>query len=147
MVQARRRAFTLIEILVVIGIIGILIALALPAIQRVRDSAARVQCSNNLKQIGLGLHQYHDVNKAFPPGMRWQKGRDPQRLASWLSQILPYVEQQALWTATQNAYRQSPSPRNNPPHIGLATVMPLFVCPADGRGLQTQFAPKDKVNV
>jgi prepilin-type N-terminal cleavage/methylation domain-containing protein/prepilin-type processing-associated H-X9-DG protein len=147
MAPVRRAAFTLIELLVVIGIVGILIALALPAIQRARDSAARLQCAYNLKQIGLGLHQYHDANKAFPPGVRWQKGKDPQRLASWLTQILPYVEQQSLWSATQNAYRQSPSARNNPPHIGLATVMPLFVCPADDRGWQPQFAPKDKINV
>jgi prepilin-type N-terminal cleavage/methylation domain-containing protein/prepilin-type processing-associated H-X9-DG protein len=144
---ARRDAFTLIELLVSIAIIGILIALMLPAIQRIRDSAARMECSNNLKQLGLALHQYHDLNKTFPPGMRWQKGKDPQRLASWMSQILPYLEQQALWTATQNAYRLSPSPRNNPPHIGLATVIPVFVCPADGRGSQPQFAPKDNVYV
>jgi prepilin-type N-terminal cleavage/methylation domain-containing protein/prepilin-type processing-associated H-X9-DG protein len=147
MTPARRGAFTLIELLVTIAIVGILVALALPAIQRVRDAAARVQCSNNLKQIGLGLHQYHGANRVFPAGMRWRQGKDPQQLQTWLAQILPYVEQQALWNATQNAYRQSPSPRNNPPHLGLATVMPLFVCPADGRGFEVQFAPRDKINV
>jgi prepilin-type N-terminal cleavage/methylation domain-containing protein/prepilin-type processing-associated H-X9-DG protein len=142
-----RMAFTLIELLVVIGIIAILVSLMAPAVQRIRDAAARAQCSNNLRQIGLALHQYHDASRIFPPGMRWQKGKDQQPLASWMIQILPYIEQQGLWNLTQEAYRKSPRPFNNPPHIGLATVMPLFVCPSDGRGFNVQFAARDKFNV
>src|SRR5262245_2054405 len=125
----QRRGFTLIELLVVIAIIAVLIGLLVPAVQQVRDSADRVQCSNNLKQIGLAAHQYHDSAKCFPTGVRVTSGRDPYYLSSWLTQLLPYVEQRNLWTATLAAYRQSSSPFQNPPHVGLATVVRVFACP------------------
>ena len=100
MMQFRgRRGFTLVELLVVIAIIGILIALLLPAVQAAREAARRMQCSNNLKQIGLSLHNYHDVNKCFPPGMlpyvAPQTAADRQ--AGWLVRILPYLEQGAAY--------------------------------------------------
>ena len=92
------RGFTLVELLVVIAIIGILIALLLPAVQAAREAARRSQCTNNLKQIALALHGYHDVNKCFPPGAIPPPNNVRElRQAGWLVRILPYLEQGAAY--------------------------------------------------
>jgi prepilin-type N-terminal cleavage/methylation domain-containing protein len=104
--NAGRSAFTLIELLAVIAIIGILIAILLPAVQQARAAARRSQCQNNLKQIGLALHQFHDALGAFPParlvedGIRTltSDGTTPgMDEPSWLIHILPHLEQSALY--------------------------------------------------
>jgi prepilin-type N-terminal cleavage/methylation domain-containing protein/prepilin-type processing-associated H-X9-DG protein len=139
MTRFRRNAgFTLIELLVVIAIIAILIALLVPAVQKVRESAQRTQCLNNMKQIALATHAFHDANKALPQGVYYA---NPYYYYSWLAQILPYVEQTQVYNMAQSYSKTTSNwpwgPPNNP---ALAVNLPTYTCPSDSRNLAPQFA-------
>lgn len=136
-----RRAFTLIELLVVIAIIAILVAILLPAVQQAREAARRSNCKNNLKQLGVGLHNYHDVYDTFP-GHPVACVEDPPQTSgtnhqgkcwegwSGLSVILPYIEEQAVYEqADFDWYWDNTSPHNNRP-VNRATIT-TFLCPSD----------------
>jgi prepilin-type N-terminal cleavage/methylation domain-containing protein/prepilin-type processing-associated H-X9-DG protein len=138
-----RRAFTLIELLVVIAIIAILIGLLLPAVQKVREAAARIKCENNLKQLIIGLHAYHSTYGKFPPGFNtpapWVNTYPDYFNGAWAwsSFLLPYVEQGALYEKMKVSEdtmfgngAQSTMPTDVPGQLSQ-TKLPIFRCPSD----------------
>lgn len=123
--------FSLIELLVVVAIVGLLLAMLLPAVQAARESARRVTCANNLRQVGRALHAYHDVQQTFPPGgIEWRPGGDlSRRQLGWAVFLLRHLDQARLhgqvdWSAAFD------SPKNAP---AAATVLACFLCPSTPR--------------
>ena len=124
--QQRRRGFTLIELLVVIAIIAILIALLLPAVQQAREAARRSTCKNNLKQLGLALHNYHETHGVFPPNSNGNITDLPNGF-SWRVKILPMVDQAPLYNQFNSSLRIT-----DPAHLVLSqTIVPVYLCPSD----------------
>ncbi len=130
--RTSRLGFTLIELLVVIAIIAILIALLVPAVQKVREAAARTQCTNNLKQIGLAMHDYHGAMKCFPPGYTASGsfvngGTDTTPGWGWGTYILPYLDQLPL-------YQQFDLTQPVQNYPGIQTMLAVYLCPSDITG-------------
>src|SRR5436189_2686354 len=122
-----RAAFTLIELLVVIAIIAVLIGLLLPAVQKVRDAANRMKCQNNLKQIGLALHNYESANGLFPPNGVYPAKATQADSYSALARILPYVEQSNLY---QLVDLNAPA---NTQNAVTSQRIPIYLCPSETR--------------
>ncbi|WP_437206853.1 DUF1559 family PulG-like putative transporter [Planctomicrobium sp. SH664] len=138
------RAFTLIELLVVIAIIAVLIALLLPAVQQAREAARRSACKNNMKQLGLAFHNYHDAYGQFPPGWigrrtnydpgspNWCTGNSNKHQAPWTVLILPYLEQTGVYNNFDLDLPFSADGNETPmPNAAAQVPMPIYLCPSD----------------
>ena len=147
----QRQGFSLIELLVVMAIIAILGALVLPAVQKVRESSVRTRCFNNLKQMGIALHNYEVDNGSFPFGLDDSEENNNGIATnyyyywSWMARIMPYSEQSNLYQEAVAFAQQGTYPweywdpfgfESGIPNPALATVNPLFVCTSDNRALQ-----------
>lgn len=153
-VQRFRSAFTLVELLVVIAIIGILIALLLPAVQQAREAARRMQCSNNLKQQGLGLHNFHDTYNRLPPGAAndmqpFGTRTSPEWGTSWLGYIMPFLE---LGNAFENAkltqgngYNSTAIQNAIGDGAGETPVFDVYACPSSPMPRVAAYAPKTMI--
>jgi prepilin-type processing-associated H-X9-DG protein len=139
--RKKARAASLVEVVLVIGIIGVLISLALPAIQSARESSRRTSCAHNLKQIGVALHLDHDAFGSLPPRAPTGQPNDPNAILHWTAIILPRIGQMPLWMATVEACRLDSTSHHNPPHVGHATSISTFACPSDSRIIVPQMIP------
>ncbi|MCG6154570.1 DUF1559 domain-containing protein [Rubinisphaera margarita] len=133
MILKTRRGFTLIELLVVIAIIAILVALLLPAVQQAREAARRSSCKNNLKQIGLALHNYHETYRVFPPGYIHRVGAVGQENKwGWATHLLPFVEQGTLYDAMEVSNGNNDlDDFDGPSGLAGTSIISTYRCPSD----------------
>lgn len=135
-----RRAFTLVELLVVMAVVGILLALLLPAVQAARGAARRVACANNLRQTALAATLHVDARRVLPPGTVLGDGAQPWR--GWLVTLLPYLERGSVATAVDDEYLRSRDPFDVAVHAWFTKPMPEFSCPDDGRSVEAPYAER-----
>jgi prepilin-type N-terminal cleavage/methylation domain-containing protein/prepilin-type processing-associated H-X9-DG protein len=128
-----RPGFTLVELLVVVAILGGLVGLLLPAVQKVRESAARLACSNNLKQIALGCHNYESAARRLPTGFRTPQPGQARPYSGWTLDLLPHLEAQPVYDAARQAYAQYAVPFRAEHAAGFAARIKPYQCPADPR--------------
>ena len=145
-----KRAFTLIELVVVIGVIGILVGMLLPAVQMVREAGRRTVCANKIKQLALGLMNYESALGQLPIGLRSFDASTPTTPSndnyfgmSWITRILPHIEQTAMWDEAVEDYRSSPIPFRS--HRGMQTVLPAVSCPSDSATKQIQWTHEGRL--
>lgn len=131
-----RSAFTLVELLVVLAVVGLLVGLLLPAVQMVREGARRTECLNRVRQLGLGMLGHEAQRGSLPSGIAPVSAR-PYGSQTWLQAILPFVEQQAVADQAEADYQVLPSPFVG--HAGMRTVIPLYQCPSDPDAGQPQW--------
>ena len=126
----RRPGFTLVELVVVVGIVGLMVGLTLAGVQRVRAAAARTACTDRLRQLGLALHSYHGTYGVLPPGTSRAADAGAYPCLNWQARLLPYLEQDALWHQAMRAYGEVRRPFDGGPHP-IAVPVPAFACPTD----------------
>jgi prepilin-type N-terminal cleavage/methylation domain-containing protein len=138
-----RAGISLLELLIVLAILTVLLGLLYPAIQTVRSAALGLSCRNNLKQIGLALHQHHEVAGALPSGYRNPAKSEPYPHLSWRVFLGPYLEQEGVWNQTASSYAANRDPFGTA-HPMRFQVLPVFGCPLDER-LQTEWDVSTKI--
>ena len=132
----RRRGFSLIELLVVLAIVAVLIGLLLPAVQKARESAANSQCRNNLKEMGLALHCFHDLYRQLPAGY-YPSGTFGY--TGWQLQLLPYLDQVSLWEECRSYLKANPSKTDTKGYAARGYAMKTFICPSNSRPVTREY--------
>jgi prepilin-type N-terminal cleavage/methylation domain-containing protein/prepilin-type processing-associated H-X9-DG protein len=141
--RSSRRAFTLLELLVVSAIITVLAGILVPAVQKVRDASAKAKCANNMRQIGMALHAYHDANGAFPSGLTFAP---PTWYWSWMARILPYSGQETLYDQAYS-YATATGGYTSFYNPVESTPVPLYVCPVYPKAAKSDFPTSDPATI
>jgi prepilin-type N-terminal cleavage/methylation domain-containing protein len=142
----RNPGFTVVELIIAIVIVSILTALLLAAVQKLRNRSLQTKCLNQLRQLGLAFHAYHDANFGFPVGHRSVAATDRLRLSGWTISLLPYIEQTSVYSESLADYQLRALPFH-PSHRHLSTVIVSYTCPADSRTRQANIALRSNVLV
>jgi prepilin-type N-terminal cleavage/methylation domain-containing protein/prepilin-type processing-associated H-X9-DG protein len=144
----KKHAFSLIELVITLAILGLMLSLLLAGIHRVRTSALKLSCSNHLRQIGLALQSHHDTQGHFPSGIRLSDRIMPiMHFAGWQVHLLPHIEQVALHERARVDYERDPLMLHPPGHGAMSRTVATFVCPADARIQSSQYVASNRLTV